>query len=131
MRDGSDGVTQSLADAEDDTKSSSSPPGLHGTRSKAGVCGLPKVSDGEPCRQSLPCPWHGPDVTPADRALLAKKGGWAARRVLAKDTPLPTFNTRDEILAFVESRAHLVETGELDPRLSAELRGWWRSRCMS
>jgi hypothetical protein len=37
---------------------------------------------------------------------------------------LPSFDNRENIVRYAEDRAHLVEPGQLDPRLSAEARGW-------
>jgi hypothetical protein len=45
-------------------------------------------------------------------------------RALARTEAVPSFNSREEIVDYAEERAHLVETGQLDPRLSAEARGW-------
>jgi hypothetical protein len=89
-------------------------------------CGKPRVSDGGPCQQrAADCPWHSPGVTPADRAALARRGGLAARQVLpAATTPLPNLRNEQEVLAYVEEHARLTAIGELDTRVSAELRGW-------
>lgn len=97
------------------------------------VCGLPKV-DGTPCGQVVGprgCLWHGTpdqDVSPEERRAIAKRGAAmaaiAAGRVLAPESPAPMFQSRDEIVSYAENRAHLVETGQLDPKLSAEATLW-------
>jgi hypothetical protein len=91
-------------------------------------CGAPK-RDGTPCGQKLgetgkECPWHGPSSTPESRSALARRGGLAKLRSLPADAVIPSFNSREEIVEYAEERAHQVETGQLDPRLSAEARGW-------
>ncbi|HTK91396.1 MAG TPA: hypothetical protein VL948_14210 [Verrucomicrobiae bacterium] len=45
-------------------------------------------------------------------------------RTLPADAPVPSFNTREEIVEYAETQAHLVATGQLDARLSTEMRGW-------
>jgi hypothetical protein len=90
-------------------------------------CGRPR-NDGQPCGQFVDdgarCVWHGDDVTGADRTALARRGGLRALRALPEDAPVPSFNTREEIVEYAEEQAQLVGTGRLDPRLSAEMRGW-------
>ncbi len=92
------------------------------------LCGQPRLSDGAPCGQRVSgerqCIWHGEGVTPADRTALALRGGLKQIRVLASDTPVPSFNSREEIVDYAEESAQLVAIGKLDPRLSAEMRGW-------
>lgn len=70
------------------------------------------------------CPMHStaPDVV-ARRATWRSRGGQNTLRALPANTELPSFDNRDNIVAFAEERAHMVETGQLDPRLSAESRG--------
>jgi len=91
------------------------------------LCGKPK-KDGTPCGQVLgpnrECIWHGAGVTPEDRSAIARRGGLQTIRSLPLTTELPSFDNRENIVAFAEERAHMVETGQLDPRLSAESRGW-------
>jgi hypothetical protein len=91
-------------------------------------CGQPRFSDGAPCGQPVgpdrPCIWHGPDATPESRSAIARRGGLRILRSLPEDTPLPSFNSREEIVDYAEEQAQLVATGKLDPRLSAEMRGW-------
>jgi hypothetical protein len=49
---------------------------------------------------------------------------------LPPETPMPTFDSRDEVVRYAESRARLVELDLFDPRLSAEARAGrrWPSR---
>jgi hypothetical protein len=92
------------------------------------LCGQAKLSDGLPCGQRIgegrDCIWHGPDATPESRSAIARRGGLQTIRSLPADTPLPSFNSREEIVDYAEEQAQLVATGQLDPRLSAEMRGW-------
>jgi hypothetical protein len=63
-------------------------------------------------------------VSAADRTALARRGGLSARQVLPASTPLPNLRNEQEVLTFVEEHARLTAIGELDVRVSAELRGW-------
>jgi hypothetical protein len=94
------------------------------TFSRVVRCGRPRVVDGEPCQQKTPCPWHADGVTPEDRSALARRGGWRARRVLPADTPLPALRSEQEVLDYIEANARLVSIGQLDTKISSELRGW-------
>ena len=92
------------------------------------TCGKPTRS-GEPCGQVLgdggrECIWHGEQATPEARSAIARLGGLRTLRALPEDAPVPSFNTREEIVEYAEEQAQLVGTGRLDPRLSAEMRGW-------
>ena len=91
------------------------------------LCGKPTKA-GPPCGQVLglnrECIWHGAGVTPEDRSAIALRGGLKSIRALPADAPVPSFNSREEIVDYAEEQAQLVGTGQLDPRLSAEMRGW-------
>jgi|RhiMethySRZTD1v2_1073278.scaffolds.fasta_scaffold19254_7 hypothetical protein len=92
------------------------------------VCGKP-TRTGEPCGQVLgagerECIWHGTQATPEARSAIARLGGLRMLRTLPADAPVPSFNTREEIVEYAETQAHLVATGQLDARLSTEMRGW-------
>ena len=92
------------------------------------LCGQPRLNDGAPCGQRIgegrECIWHGPDATPEARAAIARRGGLRMIRSLPEDSPIPSFNSREEIVDYAEQQAQLVATGRLDARLSAEMRGW-------
>lgn len=88
------------------------------------LCGQP-TAEGTPCQQRHPCLWHGPGVTAEDRRELARRGGLAARwKTLPPDTPAPSFDSREAIVRFAEEHARLVLTGQLEPKLAAEARGF-------
>ena len=91
------------------------------------LCGRPK-KDGAPCGQVLgperECIWHGEQATPEARSAIARLGGLRTLRTLPEDAPVPSFNSREEIVEYAEEQAQLVGIGKLDPRLSAEMRGW-------
>jgi hypothetical protein len=90
-------------------------------------CGRPR-HDGQPCGQLVDdgakCIWHGEQATPEARSAIARRGGLGKLRALPADAPVPSFNTREEIVDYAEEQAQLVATGQLDARLSAEMRGW-------
>ena len=91
-------------------------------------CGRPK-KDGDPCGQVLgdtgrDCIWHGPETTPESRTAIARIGGLRTLRTLPPDAEVPSFNSREEIVDYAEEQAQRVATGQLDARLSAEMRGW-------
>jgi hypothetical protein len=44
--------------------------------------------------------------------------------VLPDDTPIPRLTSQRTIVEYAEQTAHQVAIGRLDPRVSAELRGW-------
>src|SRR3990167_3914811 len=99
------------------------------TNGKIRLCGRPRVTDGQPCEQRLgdyrdACPWHDPDLAPADRQALARKGGLVAtgRLVLPADTPAPRGRARSQIVAWLEKQARYVLIGQLDPRIAGEAR---------
>ncbi len=84
---------------------------------------------GRPCDQNIGaeatgCLWHADHVTAAGRTVIATRGALAAMRSLPPDAPVPSFNSREEIVSYAEEHARLVAIGLLDPRLSAEMRGW-------
>jgi len=96
----------------------------------APVCGLPKPN-GQPCGWVLngrECPHHGDNATPERRHARALKGGIASRMrttpTLPAGAPDPRFATREEIVRWCEAMAGKTGRGELDPKLSAELRQW-------
>lgn len=80
---------------------------------------------GAPCGQitapGQPCKFHGP---PEEMRLHQRTAGAHNIRSLPPDSPVPRFESRAQIVAYAERTAHEVATGHLDPRLSAELRGW-------
>lgn len=103
-------------------------------RHHCGDSGGVNVVTGQPCRQATGagrrCVWH-PDVADAGEAAehrrtvsLAGAAASLARSVLPVRTPSPDFESVEAITRYSERRAHLVETGRLDPKLSAEARGW-------
>ncbi|HEY3195575.1 MAG TPA: hypothetical protein VGK42_10110 [Candidatus Dormibacteraeota bacterium] len=96
--------------------------------SEARLCGQPRLSDGAPCGQRIgdgrQCIWHGEHATPEARSAIARLGGLRTLRTLPEDSPVPSFNSREEIVDYAEEQAQLVGIGKLDPRLSAEMRGW-------
>ena len=94
----------------------------------ARLCGQPKISDGQPCQQTVgpnrqTCCWHAHDATPADRQALARKGALTSihRPLLPLDTPIPRWRSRTQIVQYLEWQAHLVGTGQLDPKVASEV----------
>lgn len=96
------------------------------------LCGKPR-RDGQPCGQVLgdtgrECLWHPEGLTETEeqehRSAISRRGGLRILRTLPEDAPVPSFNSREEIVDYAEEQAQLVGTGKLDPRLSAEMRGW-------
>ena len=93
------------------------------------------ANGGGPCRASAGfvvlegdgvarCLTHTQDATRARRRDERNARGGAGRVLtLATDTRKPDFSTRRRVVKFTEDLAHLVLTGQLDPRLSAEARG--------
>ena len=84
---------------------------------------------GGPCQQNIAasasgCLWHADGVGAEARSAIARLGGLRTIRALPPDAPVPSFDTREEIVEYAEEQAQLVATGQLDPRLSAEMRGW-------
>lgn len=105
------------------------------SRHTCGDAGGMNLATGQPCRQGTGvgkrCIWHPADLeAPEDaaehRRRVAQSGGLAfvARSVLPANTPSPDFESIESITRYSSRRAHLVETGKLDPKLSAEARGW-------
>jgi hypothetical protein len=84
---------------------------------------------GQPCGQTIGgnapgCIWHV--RTPAERSLLALKGGIASRMrsALPASTPEPPFDSPDSIVAWAQRMAHAALTQDVDPRRMAEARGF-------
>jgi hypothetical protein len=109
----------------------SGPNGRHTCGDAGGV----KVETGQPCGQGTGagkrCVWHpanvdGPAAAADHRSSVARRGGLAffARSMLPAKTPHPDFDSIEAITRYAQARAHLVETGKLDAKLSAEARGW-------
>lgn len=103
-------------------------------RHTCGAAGGVNLATGQPCGQTTGagkrCIWHPngtePEAAAEHRRSVARTGGLAfvARSVLPEKTPLPDFESIEAITRYAEKRARLVETGKLDPKLSAESRGW-------
>ena len=69
-------------------------------------------------------PFNDPEVPEETKHLWRQKGGRARLRTLPANTPRPDLSTPQRAVRFAENTTRLVLIGELDPRLSAEARGW-------
>jgi len=89
--------------------------------------------DGKACRGAVTqpggyCLWHDPNTSPqvkqAVRALGGRRRKLRMAPTLPAGAPDPRYATREEIVRWCEAMAGKVGRGELDPKLSAELRQW-------